>query len=49
MKELQIINRDKSTASNSMCMFTIINMSSVQLITVNRIGVQIAIWLHESC
>ena len=35
MKELQIINRDKSTASNSMCMFMIINMSSVQLITVN--------------
>ena len=32
---LQIINRDKSTASNSMCMFMIINMWSVQLITVN--------------
>ena len=34
-ERITIINRDKSTASNSMCMFMIINMSSVQLITVN--------------
>lgn len=35
MKELQKLNRDKSRASKSMCMFLIINMSSVQLISVN--------------
>ena len=38
MKELQSINRDKDTASRAMCMFMIINMSSVQLISVNIIA-----------
>ena len=38
MKELQSINRDKTTASQAMCMFMIINMSSVQLIGVNIIA-----------
>lgn len=32
MEELQTINREKNTASNSMIMFLVINMSSVQLI-----------------
>lgn len=35
MKELNKLNKDKSTASKSMCMFMIINMSSIQLISVN--------------
>ncbi len=35
MKELQKLNKDKKTASKSMCMFLIINMSSLQLVTVN--------------
>lgn len=35
MKELQELNADKKTASNSMCMFMIVNMSSLQLVTVN--------------
>ena len=35
MKELQKINTKKDTASDAMCMFMIINTSSVQLITVN--------------
>lgn len=37
-KELQKINKDKDKASNSMCMFMIINMSSIQLISVNIIA-----------
>ncbi|MBQ4347624.1 MAG: nucleoside recognition protein [Firmicutes bacterium] len=35
MKELQKLSKDKSRASDAMCMFMIINMSSVQLITVS--------------
>jgi len=35
MEELQKLNKNKSVASNSMCMFLIINLSSLQLITVN--------------
>lgn len=35
MKELQELNNDKSRASKSMCMFMIVNMSSLQLVTVN--------------
>ncbi|MDR0957879.1 MAG: nucleoside recognition protein [Clostridiales bacterium] len=35
MEELQKINPDKKSASREMCMFLIINMSSLQLITVN--------------
>lgn len=38
MKELQSINRKKDTASRSMCMFLVINMSSLQLVTVNTIA-----------
>jgi spore maturation protein A len=35
MEELQKINSHKDTASRSMCMFMIINMSSLQLVTMN--------------
>ncbi|MDR3239503.1 MAG: nucleoside recognition protein [Clostridiales bacterium] len=35
MEELQKLNTRKDTASNSMCMFLIINMSSLQLVTMN--------------
>ncbi|WMJ75763.1 MULTISPECIES: nucleoside recognition domain-containing protein [unclassified Sedimentibacter] len=37
MHEMQLHNRDKSTANNAMCMFLIINVSSVQLIPINII------------
>ncbi len=32
MEELQSLNHDKKRASNAMCMFLVINMSSIQLI-----------------
>jgi len=35
MKELQTLNKNKEVATKSMCMFMIINMSSIQLINVN--------------
>jgi len=35
MEELQGLNLKKDTASRSMCMFMIINMSSLQLVTMN--------------
>lgn len=35
MQELQKLNREKGTASPAMCMFLTVNMSSLQLITVN--------------
>jgi len=35
MQEMQKYCHDKQRASNSMCMFMIINMSSLQLVTVN--------------
>jgi spore maturation protein A len=38
MKELQAINPDKSVASREMCAFLIINMSSLQLVTVSVIA-----------
>jgi spore maturation protein A len=38
MKELQKLNKKKDIASPSMCMFLVINMSSLQLITVNVIA-----------
>ncbi len=38
MEEMQRFNRDKQTASRSMCMFMIINMSSLQLVTVNLLA-----------
>lgn len=37
MHEMQLTNRDKSTANNAMCMFLIINVSSIQLIPLNII------------
>jgi len=40
MDELQKINRDKDVASNAMCMFLIVNMSSVQLISINIIALR---------
>ncbi len=35
MKELQKLNRDKGRATGAMCMFLTVNMSSLQLVTVN--------------
>ena len=35
MKSLSKLNKNNKTASKSMCMFMVINMSSVQLITIN--------------
>ncbi len=32
MEEMNTINRDKSKATNAMCMFLVINMSSIQLV-----------------
>ncbi len=37
MHEMQLTNRDKTTANNAMCMFLIINVSSIQLIPINII------------
>ena len=37
-KSLGELNKNKKTASKSMCMFMVINMSSVQLITINIIA-----------
>ena len=38
MKELQKLNKNKEIASKSMCMFMIINMSSLQLLSINIIS-----------
>ena len=38
MEELQKINTEKETASREMCMFMIINMSSLQIVSVNIIA-----------
>lgn len=38
MEELQKLNRNKNTASKSMCMFMIINMSSLQIVSMNIIA-----------
>ncbi len=38
MQELQKLNRDKTKASKSMAMFMIVNMSSLQLVTMNIIA-----------
>jgi spore maturation protein A len=35
MEEMQKVNRNKKLASRSMCMFMIINMSSLQIVTIN--------------
>ncbi len=40
MEELQSLNRNKKTASDAMCMFLIVNMSSVQLISINIIAIR---------
>lgn len=37
MNEMQLTNNDKNTANNAMCMFLIINVSSIQLIPLNII------------
>lgn len=41
MEELQKINPDKTRASHDMCMFLIINISSVQIISINIIAYRI--------
>ena len=38
IKELNKLNRDKRTASNEMCLFMVINMSSLQLVSVNLLA-----------
>lgn len=38
MEELQKLNKNKDTASHAMCMFLIINISSVQIISINIIS-----------
>jgi len=38
MKELQKLNPKKDTASKSMCMFMIVNMSSLQLVTMSIVA-----------
>lgn len=35
MEELQILNRGSKTASKEMCMFLIVNMSSLQIVTIS--------------
>ncbi|QXM06873.1 nucleoside recognition domain-containing protein [Crassaminicella indica] len=40
MEQLQRINNDKSTASNAMCMFLVINMSSIQLIPLSVLKIR---------
>ena len=42
MKELQRLNRDKTVASDAMCMFLVINPSSVQLIPATVIALRSA-------
>jgi len=42
MKELQRLNRDKTVASDAMCMFLVINTSSVQLIPATVIALRSA-------
>lgn len=38
MKELAKLSREKGRATNAMCMFLVVNMSSLQLVTVNIIA-----------
>ncbi|MPN62479.1 Spore maturation protein A [bioreactor metagenome] len=40
MRQLQTLNRDKSRASNEMCMLLIINSASVQLIPTTLISLR---------
>ena len=37
MREMQLTNKDKNIANNAMCMFLIINVSSIQIIPINII------------
>ncbi len=38
MKEMQSLNKEKDVASKSMCMFMIVNMSSLQIVSMNIIA-----------
>lgn len=38
MEEMQLLNKNKDTATNDMCMFMIINMSSLQIVSMNIIA-----------
>ncbi len=38
VEELQKYNKDKETASDEICMFMIVNMSSLQIVTINTIA-----------
>ncbi len=38
MEELQKYNKNKNTASDEICMFMIVNMSSLQLVTINIVA-----------
>ena len=42
MVELQKLNKDKKVASHAMCMFLIVNISSIQLISINIIGYRVS-------
>lgn len=42
MEELQKLNRGRDVASHAMCMFLIINISSVQVISINIISYRVA-------
>jgi spore maturation protein A len=42
MVELQKLNKDKKVASHAMCMFLIINISSIQLVSINMIGYRVS-------
>ena len=40
VEELQTLNKDKKRATNAMCMFLVINMSSVQLVPLNILRIR---------
>lgn len=42
MKELQTLNNDKKTATDSMCMFLVLNTAAIQLIPANIIALRTA-------
>jgi spore maturation protein A len=61
MEELQRLNPDKDTATNSMCMFLVLNTAAVQLIPVTVIAIRsqagseqpaeitVAVWIASTC
>jgi spore maturation protein A len=61
MNELQTLNKDKKTATDSMCMFLVLNTAAIQLIPANIIALRTAegsrkpaeiivcIWLASVC